>query len=102
MAEPEDAANEPGADGMGPAPHGPSFLPWSPAPAPEPHREPAPPHPIPGRPTPSRLPAIISIVAIGLVAAVVVAASTERALIPVRMTNTAVMETAMTCAVLCA
>jgi hypothetical protein len=75
MAEPEDAANEPGADGMGPAPHGPSFLPWSPAPAPEPHREPAPPHPIPGRPTPSRLPTIISMVAIGLVAAVVVAAS---------------------------
>jgi hypothetical protein len=75
MAEPEDEANGPGADGMGSTPHGPSFLPWSPPPTPEPDREPARPHPIPGRPTPSRLPAIISIVAIGLVAAVVVAAS---------------------------
>jgi len=75
MAEPEDEANGPGADGMGSAPHGPSFLPWSEPPTPEPYREPAPPQPIPGRPTPSRLPTLISIVAIGLVAAVVVAAS---------------------------
>ncbi|HSU34599.1 MAG TPA: DUF4352 domain-containing protein [Propionibacteriaceae bacterium] len=75
MAEPEDEAHRPGADGMGSAPHGPSFLPWSPAPTPEPHREPVLPHPIPGRPAPSRLPTLISIVAIGLVAAVVVAAS---------------------------
>ncbi len=75
MAEPEDEANGPGADGMGSTPHGPSFLPWSPAPTPQPNREPIPPHPIPGRPSPSRLPTLISVLAIGLVAMVVVAAS---------------------------
>jgi len=75
MAEPEDEANGPGADGMGSTPHGPSFLPWSPAPTPQPNREPIPPHPIPGRPSPSRLPTLISVLAIGLVAMVVAAAS---------------------------
>ena len=75
MAEPEDEANGPGADGMGSTPHGPSFLPWSPAPTPQPIREPILPHPILGRPSPSRLPTLISVVAIGLVAMVVVAAS---------------------------
>ena len=75
MAEPEDEANGPGADGMGSTPHGPSFLPWSPAPTPQPIREPIPAHPIPGRPSPSRLPTLISVLAIGLVAMVVAAAS---------------------------
>jgi hypothetical protein len=60
---------------MGSTPHGPSFLPWSPAPTPRPIREPIPAQPIPGRPSPSRLPTLISVVAIGLVAMVVVAAS---------------------------
>jgi len=75
MAEPEDEANGPGADGMGSTPHGPSFLPWSPAPTPQPIRELVPAHPIPGRPSPSRLPTLISVLAIGLVAMVVAAAS---------------------------
>lgn len=75
MAEPEDEADGPGADGMGSTPHGPSFLPWSPAPTPQPLREPIPPHPNLGRPSRSRLPTLISVVAIGLVAMVVAAAS---------------------------
>lgn len=70
MAEPEDDA-----DGMGPSAHGPSFLPWSPPPTPEPTSEPAPSRPVPGSLRSSRLPTLISVVAIGLVAAVVVAAS---------------------------
>ena len=70
MVQPEDDA-----DGMGPAAHGPSFLPWSPVPTPEPNREPPPPLSIPPRPSSSRLPTLISAAAIALVAAVVVAAS---------------------------
>ncbi len=71
MAEPEDDV-----DGMGPTPHGPSFLPWSPAPNTQPPPSPQ------NRPRlevglvpRNRLPAVVSALAIALVTVVVVVAS---------------------------
>ena len=71
MAEREDDV-----DGMGPTPHGPSFLPWATAPTPEPASAArTPPRLEVGRAPRSRLPAVVSALAIALVTVVVVVAS---------------------------
>ena len=80
--------DEPGertqADGMGPVPSGPSFLPWYPAAGPGP-RSAVPGPPLgpspggrsrpPGGPPPGRLGAVLTVVAVGVVALVVAVAS---------------------------